>query len=85
MAQLKYVFIQYDIVGIDINHEIYVLDELELAEENNTDDSSHDVETRHILREQDRFLPIANVAKIMKKAIPESGKVHLCHIKHIFH
>ncbi|CAH1407350.1 uncharacterized protein Nf-YB isoform X1 [Halyomorpha halys] len=50
-------------------------DELELAEENNTDDSSHDVETRHILREQDRFLPIANVAKIMKKAIPESGKI----------
>lgn len=28
------------------------------------------------LREQDRFLPIANVAKIMKKAIPESGKVN---------
>ncbi|CAB3377358.1 Hypothetical predicted protein [Cloeon dipterum] len=27
------------------------------------------------LREQDRFLPIANVAKIMKKAIPESGKI----------
>jgi nuclear transcription Y subunit beta len=28
------------------------------------------------LREQDRFLPIANVAKIMKKAIPETGKVN---------
>lgn len=27
------------------------------------------------LREQDRFLPIANVAKIMKKAVPELGKV----------
>jgi len=27
------------------------------------------------LREQDRFLPIANVAKIMKRAIPETGKV----------
>lgn len=27
------------------------------------------------LREQDRFLPIANVAKIMKRAIPESGKI----------
>ncbi|PVD24249.1 hypothetical protein C0Q70_14720 [Pomacea canaliculata] len=26
------------------------------------------------LREQDRFLPIANVARIMKKAIPASGK-----------
>lgn len=29
----------------------------------------------HVLREQDRFLPIANVAKIMKKAIPERGKI----------
>lgn len=27
------------------------------------------------LREQDRFLPIANIAKIMKRAIPETGKV----------
>lgn len=27
------------------------------------------------LREQDRFLPIANVARIMKKGIPETGKV----------
>ncbi|CAN7988798.1 unnamed protein product [Ixodes hexagonus] len=26
------------------------------------------------LREQDRFLPIANVARIMKNAIPKSGK-----------
>jgi len=43
----------------------------------NTDDSSHDVDDKNglPLREQDRFLPIANVAKIMKKAIPESGKV----------
>lgn len=28
-----------------------------------------------ILREQDRFLPIANVARIMKKSIPKSGKI----------
>ncbi|KAL0269672.1 UNVERIFIED_CONTAM: hypothetical protein PYX00_007322 [Menopon gallinae] len=27
------------------------------------------------LREQDRFLPIANVAKIMKKAVPALGKI----------
>lgn len=27
------------------------------------------------LREQDRFLPIANVARIMKNAIPKSGKI----------
>ena len=27
------------------------------------------------LREQDRFLPIANVARIMKNSIPKTGKV----------
>lgn len=28
-----------------------------------------------LLREQDRFLPIANVARLMKKSIPKTGKV----------
>jgi len=28
-----------------------------------------------MLREQDRFLPIANVARLMKKSIPKTGKV----------
>jgi hypothetical protein len=28
-----------------------------------------------IIREQDRLLPIANVSKIMKKAIPDNGKM----------
>lgn len=43
----------------------------------NTDDSNHDGDKAGApLREQDRFLPIANVAKIMKKAIPDSGKVN---------
>ncbi|XP_076266367.1 nuclear factor Y-box B isoform X2 [Rhynchophorus ferrugineus] len=42
----------------------------------NTDDSNHDEKANMPLREQDRFLPIANVAKIMKKAIPETGKVN---------
>ncbi|KRT82297.1 hypothetical protein AMK59_3024 [Oryctes borbonicus] len=42
----------------------------------NTDDSNHDGDKMGIpLREQDRFLPIANVAKIMKRAIPETGKI----------
>ncbi|XP_022235752.1 nuclear transcription factor Y subunit beta-like [Limulus polyphemus] len=27
------------------------------------------------MREQDRFLPIANVARIMRSVIPKSGKV----------
>ncbi|KAM3181327.1 hypothetical protein ACTXT7_014588 [Hymenolepis weldensis] len=37
--------------------------------------STGDMEQRSPLREQDRFLPIANVSKIMKKAIPPQGKV----------
>lgn len=45
----------------------------------NSDDSNHDDGDKSglPLREQDRFLPIANVAKIMKKSIPESGKVKI--------
>eukprot|EP00121_Abeoforma_whisleri_P003384 Awhi_evm1s3040 len=27
------------------------------------------------IKEQDRFLPIANIARIMKRAIPENGKM----------
>jgi histone H3/H4 len=26
-----------------------------------------------LIKEQDRFLPIANIARIMKRAIPENG------------
>ncbi|KAF0302753.1 Nuclear transcription factor Y subunit beta [Amphibalanus amphitrite] len=32
-------------------------------------------EPSNILREQDRFLPIANVARIMKRGIPPNGKI----------
>ncbi|KAL7646855.1 UNVERIFIED_CONTAM: hypothetical protein RMT77_002111 [Armadillidium vulgare] len=37
----------------------------------------HDSEekSQETLREQDRFLPIANVARIMKKEIPKTGKI----------
>ena len=37
--------------------------------------SDDDEEIPHVLRDQDRYLPIANVAKLMKKAIPERGKI----------
>ncbi|XP_063701229.1 uncharacterized protein LOC134831432 [Culicoides brevitarsis] len=40
----------------------------------NSDDSSERIQGQP-LREQDRFLPIANITKIMKKAIPDNGKV----------
>ncbi|CAF0872273.1 unnamed protein product [Rotaria sp. Silwood1] len=41
------------------------------------DGSGHEGLPRYTgpLREQDRFLPIANVAKIMKKGVPEKGKI----------
>lgn len=34
-----------------------------------------DLKNQVALREQDRFLPIANVARIMKISIPKSGKI----------
>lgn len=45
------------------------------GQSNGTGFLSDDEELPHFLREQDRFLPIANVAKLMKKAIPERGKI----------
>nr|CAG4650494.1 EOG090X0DUU [Sida crystallina] len=43
----------------------------------NLDDSGGEGSDRSnpLLREQDRFLPIANVARIMKKTIPRTGKI----------
>ena len=43
----------------------------------NADDSGDGSDhSNPMLREQDRFLPIANVARIMKKTIPRTGKVN---------
>jgi len=39
------------------------------------DDDNNDQDQEEPLREQDRFLPIANVARIMKKSVPKSGKI----------
>lgn len=57
---------------------MFYLDDHEQLTAENTDDSNHDGDNKlgTPLREQDRFLPIANVAKIMKRAIPETGKVN---------
>ncbi|XP_050301439.1 nuclear transcription factor Y subunit beta-like [Anthonomus grandis grandis] len=51
-------------------------DEAEQLAAENTDDSNHGDKSGVPLREQDRFLPIANIAKIMKRAIPQIGKVN---------
>nr|XP_034824918.1 nuclear transcription factor Y subunit B-3 [Maniola hyperantus] len=61
--------------GFLVDEETYTVvnsDDVLEQEENNSDSNSG----KHApLREQDRFLPIANIAKIMKRAIPENGKI----------
>lgn len=43
--------------------------------ENDQSDGGEKCRPRKALREQDRFLPIANVARIMKVSIPRTGKI----------
>ncbi|XP_050342957.1 uncharacterized protein LOC126768725 [Nymphalis io] len=68
-----------DLVRLDngflVDEETYVVnsDDVLEQEENNSDSNSGGKNAP--LREQDRFLPIANIAKIMKRAIPENGKI----------
>lgn len=47
----------------------------DFIDECSDDSDEHGHSKNAPLREQDRFLPIANIAKIMKRAIPENGKV----------
>ncbi|XP_064078120.1 uncharacterized protein LOC135195669 isoform X1 [Macrobrachium nipponense] len=53
--------------------ESYIVDSHVGHGHQHEDDEKDDVP--HVLREQDRFLPIANIARIMKKGIPRTGKV----------
>ncbi|CAH2075535.1 unnamed protein product, partial [Iphiclides podalirius] len=68
-----------DLVRLDngflVDEETYVVnsDDVLEQEENNSDSNCGGKNVP--LREQDRFLPIANIAKIMKRAIPENGKI----------
>ncbi|XP_058110161.1 nuclear transcription factor Y subunit B-like isoform X1 [Magnolia sinica] len=39
------------------------------------DSGGGDQSPRSNVREQDRFLPIANISRIMKKAVPDNGKI----------
>ncbi|VFQ94836.1 unnamed protein product [Cuscuta campestris] len=39
------------------------------------DSGEHSPGPRSNVREQDRFLPIANISRIMKKALPANGKI----------
>ncbi|CAG9132808.1 hypothetical protein JYU34_016923 [Plutella xylostella] len=68
-----------DLVRLDngylVEDDSYVVnsDDVLDQEENNSD--SNGGGKNMPLREQDRFLPIANIAKIMKRAIPDNGKI----------
>ncbi|XP_049866465.1 uncharacterized protein LOC126367103 [Pectinophora gossypiella] len=59
--------------GYLVDEETYVVNDDVLEQEENNSDSNGGKNAP--LREQDRFLPIANIAKIMKRAIPENGKI----------
>lgn len=48
---------------------------LDHRDESSNEGDMYELKYGKPLREQDRFLPIANIAKIMKKSIPEGGKV----------
>ena len=54
------------------SNDLALVNPLALEGPNHSED---DEEIPHVLRDQDRFLPIANVAKLMKKAIPDRGKI----------
>jgi len=46
-----------------------------ITDEDSRGDDDEDSDRTGVLREQDRFLPIANVARLMKKSIPKTGKI----------
>ncbi|XP_037041827.1 nuclear transcription factor Y subunit beta [Bradysia coprophila] len=59
---------------LHMQYDDYMVQDAESLD--NSDDSCNDGTSKNTpLREQDRFLPIANIAKIMKRAIPENGKI----------
>lgn len=62
-----------DIGASFLASEQYIVDS-HVGHGHQPDDDEKD-EVPHLLREQDRFLPIANVARIMKKGIPRTGKI----------
>ncbi|KAL9924829.1 nuclear factor Y-box B isoform 1-T4 [Glossina fuscipes fuscipes] len=54
----------------------YLHDYLMNDEDNSGDEDSDNRQNQnYMLREQDRFLPICNIIKIMKVPVPENGKI----------
>ena len=46
-----------------------------MSENNEAEIDDEDVDKGGNVREQDRFLPIANISRIMKKALPANAKI----------
>lgn len=57
------------------NVEIITLQNINDIADSSNEGELYNPEIGKPLREQDRFLPIANISKIMKKSIPDGVKV----------
>lgn len=60
--------------GAGAGQQTFIVEHQERRGSQDDDDEINEIDTGE-LRDQDRFLPIANVARIMKKAIPSQGKI----------
>uniref|UniRef100_A0A0K8TR36 Putative nuclear transcription factor y subunit beta-like protein n=1 Tax=Tabanus bromius TaxID=304241 RepID=A0A0K8TR36_TABBR len=59
-----------------LNDSYMMPEDIEVSDDSSNDNMSNGgTKASGLLREQDRFLPICNIVKIMKKAIPENGKI----------
>jgi len=54
---------------------LHLVDDPSTPREHSDGEIENEQKFREFLREQDRFLPIANISRIMKRVLPESGKV----------
>jgi len=62
-------------MDITDNFETDLFDEDDDDDDVSGEDSATDATAGFMLREQDRFLPICNIIKIMKTAVPDNGKI----------
>jgi len=66
---------QYQIISETMEDSQYLVAESDGLDDSQRDDGNESDEGIDQIRDQDRFLPIANVAKIMKASIPENAKI----------
>jgi nuclear transcription Y subunit beta len=54
---------------------IVLEDNMSMSDEDNSSGGGNQNESDSTIREQDRYLPIANINRIMRKSLPKSAKV----------